>query len=721
MMKFDVLLLTTVLISAHLTTSISYSSPGLRSSISTPPEKLFNQENSNQELQLRLKRNFGYSSGTGSIQGSFTLTASAPMELSRVVFYIDGQVMAEIAQPPYQVRFNTGEYSLGEHLLEAIGTTNALIPNSLLISAHPLFHDEPFQLSIDFGIGAIQQARLQADDPHQLDEFGWSVAIFGDTAVIGARNADPDLGNGPLTNAGSAYVFHYDGQTWVEDARLIANDATPGDSFGVSVAIWGDTIAVGATGHDHHGASDAGAVYIFRHTTDNWKQVARLIAADSASDDNFGNALALSKDTLVVGADGKDLLALPDVGAAYVFINRGGSWDQKAKLLPDDPVPGGFFGTSAGISGNHIAIGATQANPFGLAGDGAVYIYQGSGRNWQQTARLSLDNGRRGDFFGNALAIDGNTLVAGAVFRDIDLGGQRVINSGAAYVYQRTETGWELQAELYPPDTEEFERFGESVSVSESVLAIGAGNKSQAGLSAAGTVYLFTRQGKSWSEPVKIVADTVTSGDRFGSAVSISGERLVVGAAGRDPLNIQQAGEAFAYKIQPVQLPDTGFPPQQVTPLRRQPADKAYAALNDLWLEIPGLGIKATIVGVPRGGDGWDTSWLWDRIGYLEGTSFPTLPGNTALAAHAYLPSGTPGPYYQIDRLKFGDTIILHAWGQKYVYEVRRVLKVQPSDLSILDHQDLDWITLITCDDYDARSSRFTKRLVAQAVLVRIE
>lgn len=595
--------------------------------------------------------------------------------------------------------------------------TFAIIPKPAQTNAGALLIEKRAQSGIEFGIGAIQQARLTASNPRQMDEFGWSVAIDQDIAVIGARNADPDRGQGRIENAGAAYVFRYDGVSWVLEAQLTAADARPGDSFGVAVAISGNTIAVGASGQDHNGFADAGAVYLFRRKGNAWNQIARLTAADPASEDNFGSAIALKGETLVVGANSKDLLNLPDAGAAYIFISRGNSWDQKAKLLPIRPTAGGYYGTSTAISEKYIVIGETQANPFGLRGDGSIYIYEGGGRNWALSEHISLDNGRRGDFFGNSVAIFGETLVVGALFREVN----QIVNSGAAYVFERSGSNWKFQAELFPPDAKDFDRFGEAVAISGTVIAVGARDKSQAGLSTAGAVYIFSREGTTWSDPVKIVADSISAGDHYGNAVSISGERLIVGAAGRDPLNTPQAGEAFVYKIQAVQLPATGFPPDRTTTLKIQPAEKAYADLQELQLEIPGLGVSSEIVGVARSGDGWDTTWLWDRVGYLEGSAFPTWQGNTALAAHVYLPNGNPGPYFGLDRLRFGDRIYLHAWGQKYLYEVRRIRQVLPGDLSVLAHEDLDWITLITCKDFDPQTSKFNRRLVVQAVLVRIE
>ncbi len=117
----------------------------------------------------------------------------------------------------------------------------------------------------------------------------------------------------------------------------------------------------------------------------------------------------------------------------------------------------------------------------------------------------------------------------------------------------------------------------------------------------------------------------------------------------------------------------------------------------------------------------WDLDWLWNRAGHLNGTAFPTWGGNTAITAHVYLPSGLPGPFYQLDTLRWGDQIIIHAFGQRHVYEVREVRWVHPNDLSSLRHEDLDWVTLITCKGYDDISETYRWRSIVRAVLIGIE
>jgi LPXTG-site transpeptidase (sortase) family protein len=167
-------------------------------------------------------------------------------------------------------------------------------------------------------------------------------------------------------------------------------------------------------------------------------------------------------------------------------------------------------------------------------------------------------------------------------------------------------------------------------------------------------------------------------------------------------------------------LPSTGFAPGVVTPLPAQPAEKAYQALGDLWLEIPKLGVKMPIVGIPAKGEEWDLTWLWDQAGWLEGTAYPTHAGNSAITAHVYLPNGQPGLFYKLDALRFGDAVIVHLSGQRYVFEVRQVQRVSPNTLSALRHEELPWLTLITCREYDPKTNSYRSRLIVRAVLVKI-
>jgi LPXTG-site transpeptidase (sortase) family protein len=167
-------------------------------------------------------------------------------------------------------------------------------------------------------------------------------------------------------------------------------------------------------------------------------------------------------------------------------------------------------------------------------------------------------------------------------------------------------------------------------------------------------------------------------------------------------------------------LPETGFAPGRITQLPKQPLGFEYRTMGGMWVEIPALGVGRSIVGVPLDEDGWNLTWLWDNIGYLDGTAFPGWAGNTALTGHVYLPNGLPGPFARLDRLQWGDEIWLHANGQVYVYQVRQLLHTRPADLSSLQHEDLDWLTLITCESYDQNSQSYLGRMVVRAVLVEV-
>jgi LPXTG-site transpeptidase (sortase) family protein len=145
----------------------------------------------------------------------------------------------------------------------------------------------------------------------------------------------------------------------------------------------------------------------------------------------------------------------------------------------------------------------------------------------------------------------------------------------------------------------------------------------------------------------------------------------------------------------PSTLPSTGFPMGHVTNLPPQPAEKAYAAYSDLTLEIPSLGIKAPIVGVPKSNGTWDVSWLGNSVGWLEGSAFPTWAGNTVLTGHVWNADNTPGIFAAIKNLKYGDRFAIHAFGQTYIYEVRENTWVWGNSLSkVFKHEDYDWVTL---------------------------
>jgi len=168
-------------------------------------------------------------------------------------------------------------------------------------------------------------------------------------------------------------------------------------------------------------------------------------------------------------------------------------------------------------------------------------------------------------------------------------------------------------------------------------------------------------------------------------------------------------------------LPNTGFAPGLQTLLPVQPSDKAYDTMDNMTLEIPALHLRMPIVGVPAGSDGWDLTWLSNQAGYLEGTTYPTQVGTTGLTGHVYLADGTPGPFVHLGDLRWGDQVIIHANGQRYIYEMRTSRVVLPNDLSIFANDGYTWLTLLTCKDYLPALKTYDYRLAVRAVLVKVE
>jgi LPXTG-site transpeptidase (sortase) family protein len=168
-------------------------------------------------------------------------------------------------------------------------------------------------------------------------------------------------------------------------------------------------------------------------------------------------------------------------------------------------------------------------------------------------------------------------------------------------------------------------------------------------------------------------------------------------------------------------VPDTGFEPGVMTKLHEQPLDKQYQYFGDVWLEIPALKLKTTVVGVPLVDDDWDVSWLTSQTGWLEGSAFPTHVGNSILTSHVYLPNGLPGPFVNLQQLTWDDQIIVHAYGQKFIYKVRVNNIIQPDDPAATKHEEYPWLTLLTCKGFNDITNRYDYRIMVRAVLIGVQ
>ena len=335
--------------------------------------------------------------------------------------------------------------------------------------------------------GAEQVAKLTAPDAWPVDHFGGSVALSGDTAVIGAYAHDHATG----TDAGSAYVFVCSGGAWAQQAELTASDAAAFDFFGCSVSLSGDTAVIGAYGDDNAGGTNVGSAYVFVRSGGVWTQQATLTAPDAGTWDRFGWSVAISCDPAVIGACADDHSGGTDAGSAYVFVRSGGVWAQQAKLTAMDAAAADYFGYSVALFGDTAVIGAYGDDHAGGSGAGSAYVFVRSGEIWTQQAKLIASDAAPNDQFGNSVSISGDTAVIGAYGDDLTGGS----DTGSAYVFVNSggpgAPGWAQQAKLTASDAAPSDGFGYSVSLSGDVAVVGAWNDVHAGGNDAGSAYLF--------------------------------------------------------------------------------------------------------------------------------------------------------------------------------------------------------------------------------------
>lgn len=438
-----------------------------------------------------------------------------------------------------------------------------------------------FLAAIASPVIAQQDAYLKASNTNAGDRFGWSVDIDGDTAVIGApfersdaNVVDGDQSNNELLDAGAAYVFVRSGSSWIQQGYLKPSDPKLTARFGSSVAVSGDVIAVGSPRADDPGLSESGVVYVFRRNGNTWSEEARLSTQFADTQDFFGRELALDGDTLVVGAPLEDSRAsgiggnqadndLTNSGAVFVYLNTGTQWTEQAFLKARRPDAFDVFGSSVAVSGDSIVVGAPRESSAatgvnGNEGDnsrnhsGAAYVFVRNAGVWTQEAFLKASNAGFGEEFGGAVSISENTIVVGTWVESSSatgVNGDQLDNSagqaGAAYVFVRSGTDWSQQAYLKATNTDSLDHFGFAVSVSGDRIVVGAPEESGAGVglncnpldnsaSRSGAAYSYRRTGAVWEPESLIKASNTNPEDRFGFAVAVSDDSVLVGARFED-------------------------------------------------------------------------------------------------------------------------------------------------------------------------------------------
>jgi hypothetical protein len=452
----------------------------------------------------------------------------------------------------------------------------------------------------------VEEAKLTASDGTSSSNFGYSVAVSGDTVVVGVPNAN------------AAYVFTEPASGWAnmtQTAKLTASDGTAKSEFGYSVAISGNTVVVTAPDATGSIPGRPGAIYEFTEPTTGWAdmtQTAKFTPSDGATGPWFGQSVAISGNTVVVGATGTAASGYSNsgTGAAYVFVEPSGGWanmNQTATLTNSDGAASDNFGCSIAIDGSTMVVGAEEATIGANSGQGAAYIYSEPGGGWvtsTETAKLTASDGAANNLFGASVSVSGNLVAVGAWGANA--------SQGTAYVFTEPGDGWASMtqtAKLTASDGAAGDNFGFSVSISGNIVVVAAPDAKIGANSKQGAAYVFTEAGNAWGQTTKLTASEGTAGNLFGNSISISGGTVVVGA---DNAN---GGQGAAYVDQ---LQTTNVTVQSISPAAGPLAGGTPVTIN---------------------GTGFSTATVVD-FGTVPVTSFTI---NSAAQITAVSPAGTAG------------------------------------------------------------------------------
>lgn len=392
-----------------------------------------------------------------------------------------------------------------------------------------------------------QLAELTPSQRQNQDWFGISIAIGGNTIVVGAFDSN-------IESYGSAYVFVKPASGWAnmtQTAELTSSDS--GEGFGTSVAISGNTIVVGAANASNFSNQSAGpgAAYVFVKPAGGWSNAtenAKLTASDGVDGDAFGNSVAISGNTIAVGAifasdsNGDDF-----AGKTYVFVKPGSGWSgslsQNAELTASDSALLSYMGCSVAVSGNTVVAGSYGQNNF----QGSAYVFvepTGGWTNMTQTAELTASNGKQSDFLGFSVSMSGTTLVSGAP--------NGANTYGAAYIYVEPGNGWtntsSFTAEIAVPDAAQGDGFGQSVAIADNglVIAVGAPSANVGANQGQGAVYAYVQPTSGWKTTRHAYAELLASDgaefDGLGVSAALDGKTVVAGA-----VKSNQPGEAYVF------------------------------------------------------------------------------------------------------------------------------------------------------------------------------
>ncbi len=329
-----------------------------------------------------------------------------------------------------------------------------------------------------------------------------------------------------------------------EVQELLAPDPSVTAQFGTSVAIDGDTLVAGAPGARNANGNPVGSAYVYVQIEGEWVFQARLWPDEDQLNSQFGSAVAISDNTIVIGSWSHDVGSDLSRGAAYVFVRTSSSWLLQQKLFAIDEAAGGRFGQSVAIDGDRVVVGAMEAPVRGIR-RGSAYVYLRTGE-WIAEAQLEDVDGTFGDRFGFSSDIDGDTIVVGATATGLG----KEFGFGGVCVFRRINEVWTRETRILPSNGQQDGRFGSSVSLQGDRVAIGAYNEFVTGSTHRGAAYLYERNGGLWSQSRKFVLADQDTGNMFGSTIGLDGNRIIIGEHNSRVNGRDRQGAAYVYKLE---------------------------------------------------------------------------------------------------------------------------------------------------------------------------
>lgn len=313
--------------------------------------------------------------------------------------------------------------------------------------------------------GWQKQAKLFAEPAFADDTLGGKVALKNNVAMLGVM-----LRDSKGKDSGAVVAFEREVNVWKQRQIFTAHDAKPGDAFGQSIALTTNHLIIGAPRNDALG-NDAGAAYIYKRENDTWRYQTKITASDGVTGDLFGISVAIDGDTILVGADLHDEKA-ENAGAVYVYVLEENKWKQEAKLMASDGGKTDIFGVRVALSENTALVSARRDDIEELGIDaGSAYIFVRDGNTWTQQVKFTSPDGQADDRFGRAVALSGDTAIISAMNHDANGS-----NTGALYVYKKGSGGWRYTSKFAAKSSMPDDKFGWNVGLSNDVAIIATPN-----------------------------------------------------------------------------------------------------------------------------------------------------------------------------------------------------------------------------------------------------